>query len=655
MLSMKGAVPSPGNFGYEDVSTRTRMASPRYGREGPATRVGAQDERADSPPRRSSGRERLLDALPIAVGIGFWTFFIARNAFRVDGHVAFSLFDDAMISMRYARNLAEGYGLTWNPGETPVEGYTNPLWTLWMALLHLLPVSPLKISLAVMLSGVALLIANVIAVGKIARRLWPDRGEVARAAMWLTAANYGLAYWTLRGMEVGLVAFCLTAAAWLCLRLRDHSGSTTVWLLAFVFAAAVLTRWDTFAGLVPIGFYALRTTSGRKRASLVLIVGGALALTLAAQILFRLATYGTLVPNTYVLKVESVEPSARLARGLLADVHSTATFLPLIIGLAGLGLSAARARDASVGWLLAGPFLGVLAYSALIGGDAWEFMSHPNRFVCASLPLLAVLAASGLDALVCGGDELAPRRARMLAMVCAVAAWIALVTVLEGSAALQLDVKPPHLALRMAMAGSTMIGLLGFARWQERSSAPTVSRAAMLLGGALFVIASSQGEAYGRWWVHNASHAERDQAMARLGLAVQQATSANASIAVTWAGALSYFSQRRAFDLLGKTDHRVARTATPVADVQFWPGHDKRDFDYSIGELRPDVILGVWRLKGEDEHRIASWGYAPLGNGVFVLRASPRVERDKLAAAVGLMDVMRKDALNAPAAPSAAR
>ena len=51
----------------------------------------------------------------------------------------FSLFDDAMIAMRYARNMAEGHGLVWNNGEY-IEGYTNFLWTLWMAIIHLLPV-----------------------------------------------------------------------------------------------------------------------------------------------------------------------------------------------------------------------------------------------------------------------------------------------------------------------------------------------------------------------------------------------------------------------------------------------------------------------------------------------------------------------------------
>ena len=42
--------------------------------------------------------------------------FIYRTSFVVAGERYFSLFDDAMISMRYARNLAHGYGLVWNPG-----------------------------------------------------------------------------------------------------------------------------------------------------------------------------------------------------------------------------------------------------------------------------------------------------------------------------------------------------------------------------------------------------------------------------------------------------------------------------------------------------------------------------------------------------------
>jgi hypothetical protein len=41
--------------------------------------------------------------------------------------------DDAFISFQYARNLNRGLGLVYNAGER-VEGETNFLWTIWIAL-----------------------------------------------------------------------------------------------------------------------------------------------------------------------------------------------------------------------------------------------------------------------------------------------------------------------------------------------------------------------------------------------------------------------------------------------------------------------------------------------------------------------------------------
>jgi hypothetical protein len=59
--------------------------------------------------------------------------FIFRTSFiAIDGKRYFCLFDDAMISMRYAWNFSHGAGLVWNAGER-VQGYTNLLMTLIMS------------------------------------------------------------------------------------------------------------------------------------------------------------------------------------------------------------------------------------------------------------------------------------------------------------------------------------------------------------------------------------------------------------------------------------------------------------------------------------------------------------------------------------------
>jgi len=65
--------------------------------------------------------------------------------------------DDAFISFRYARNLAEGHGLVWNVGEA-VEGYTNFLWVLLMAAGMRAGIEPEMLSVALgVASGVAVL------------------------------------------------------------------------------------------------------------------------------------------------------------------------------------------------------------------------------------------------------------------------------------------------------------------------------------------------------------------------------------------------------------------------------------------------------------------------------------------------------------------
>src|SRR3954468_18493305 len=83
-----------------------------------------------------------------------------------------------MISMRYAKHLAAGDGLVWNAGVGRVEGYSNFLWTAFMALPHLLPLPASKISLVVMVAGAGILLAHAVVAGRLARELAPDGDRV---------------------------------------------------------------------------------------------------------------------------------------------------------------------------------------------------------------------------------------------------------------------------------------------------------------------------------------------------------------------------------------------------------------------------------------------------------------------------------------------
>jgi hypothetical protein len=61
-------------------------------------------------------------------------------------------------------------------------------------------------------------------------------------------------------------------------------------------------------------------------------------------------------------------------------------------------------------------------------------------------------------------------------------------------------------------------------------------------------------------------------------------------VATFWAGAIPYFSQRHAIDILGKSDPHIAREVQPVLSRDFPPGHGKFDLQYSLRTLQADVL-----------------------------------------------------------------
>ena len=266
----------------------------------------------------------------------FYALFIARSAFTIGGHTHFSLFDDGMISMRYARNLAHGAGLVWNAGQQPVEGYTNFLWTAWLAPLHLTGVSDAKAALLVMLTGAAILVVNLFVVCAIAETIAPGRRGVALVAMAATAAYYPLAYWTLRGMEVGLIALLCSVMVLYALRLEQRFDRATLAKLALVLAAAVLTRDDVVVPCAVVLVYVLIRCRDDRRLSAA-VLGGSLAAAIGAHEAFRVAYYGQALPNTYELKLGGIGLGVRLSRGtdVLASVAVHALLAPIALATPG--------------------------------------------------------------------------------------------------------------------------------------------------------------------------------------------------------------------------------------------------------------------------------------------------------------------------------
>lgn len=192
---------------------------------------------AGVPDRRPSGRYRFLGLIALAIAPAL--FFLAAEAYLFDGDWQFPL-DDSWIHLVFARSLAHGEGLAFNPGE-PVAGTTAPLWTALLGLLALLPGS---IFLWAKGAGIAAHATSVALVELVARRLGLSvrRATVAAA---LVACSDWLVWSSLSGMEVNLFVALLLGGVARHLRERAASrdGTESLPPLSFLlFALAALAR-----------------------------------------------------------------------------------------------------------------------------------------------------------------------------------------------------------------------------------------------------------------------------------------------------------------------------------------------------------------------------------------------------------------------------
>ena len=568
-------------------------------------------------------RGRIPLALALVIQALWGLVFIARSPATIDGTRYFTLFDDAMISMRYARNLAAGHGLVWNAGETPVEGYSNFAWTLFMAALHLVAAEPL-ISLFVSIAGLALLLANIVVVWSIARRLAPGRPRAAALAALMVACFYSLGYWTLRGMEVGLLALAIDAAV-LGVLVLEGGGSAA--LLAAALTLLPLVRADGALPALLVGGYAYATSARRSGRAWIFLALPLAAV--AAHTGFRLWYYGDWMPNTYYLKMTGAPLIARLQRGVLTTALEGAWALwpAAVLAAAARPLAGHRRLPALVA-------AAMTAYAMYVGGDAWEWTGHVNRYLVCAAPLALVLAAIGIDDMTEGarGAPGAARGGKRL-LVAAVALGGALVYTIASLRYFpdrELSVARPFLLAAIYAAA------LGAAwAYASRDRRP---RAFAGLAFAVVVLTASGAKTL-EWIRYDDLHVVDDRYSTELGVRVRQLTTDQARVAVVTAGAIPYFSHRWSVDLLGKNDRYIAHLP---AHLPIYPGHDKWDYRYSVDTWRPDVIVQLWRPSDADVAYVRAAGYVANASGIMVRRDSAAVDRDRLLAATD--DVERRHA-----------
>lgn len=437
--------------------------------------------------------------------------FIAKSSFTVEGERYFCLFDDAMISMRFADNWAQGNGLVWNVGER-VEGYTNFAWVAIMAVCHQLALSPSHTCLLVQIIGIGILWCCLIAVLKLCRSCMLSPVS-ACAAIVMTGTFYNLAFFTILGMETGLLTCLVTFALAASVKaLRQNRGHIVPMLW---FAPAVLVRIDVVTILLFVFvFLWFCHKSGRRNLTFGLLI---VISVLVTHFLWRYHYYGKWFPNTYYLKVTGWPLSERIIAGIRQSKWTVIQFgLPCMLAVMTF------IRTKACHFLLLGCFAIGIAYQIYVGGDAWPL----NRFVIPASLGLFVLAAKGAHNIT--------------------------------SMFMNNKNGVPEAVVQYAIL-ILCVGFINAIHWDHWL---LLSRPQTTDGNRMNV---------------------------RFALAVDKIATRDATVAVSWAGTVPYFSKRRCVDILGKCDSYIANLPAHL-EVSL-AGHNKYDLAYSLNTYKPDIVI----------------------------------------------------------------
>jgi arabinofuranosyltransferase len=445
--------------------------------------------------------------------------------------------------------------------------------------------------LCVQVAGVGFMLVNACIVALIAGYLGSHLSVAHRKLLQVLAftcalSYYPFAYWSLMGMETGLLAVLISASVLLALRYAQ-SGRGGLALSASL-GLAFLTRTDAALYAIPIftyAFYAARARGVRWGALLPMV--GVFALFVVGQEAFRLYYYGELLPNTYTLKVEGAPLYDRLKNG----IGFLTPFISEIVLLLALVVYALLFHTRKETQLLATVFAVPIVYQVWTGGDAWNYW----RILAPAVPLALVLAAGEV---------------------------VAFIAAISGTAVFHSYLsRKPILSTRIRMilpgilAASLVLLVILSVNWRFL---PEATLRADLMDQRL------------------------NEYRVGVALALKKFTTEEATVGTVAAGTVPYYSRRPAVDFLGKSDSYIARLAPDFSGtvaaygMSSLPGHNKYDLAYSIGELKPDYVETL-RYGKQDFSETLGQDYVLVvyrGNGLTLKTSSSEVLWEEIDRAV---------------------
>ncbi|MEE9555199.1 MAG: hypothetical protein V3W18_13000 [candidate division Zixibacteria bacterium] len=290
------------------------------------------------------------------------------------------MLDDALISFRYAENIAAGNGAVFNVGEK-VEGYTTFLWVILLAAGKWIGFDTVIFS---KIMGLIFALGCLVLVGNSHKFIGAIDYKISIAAVLFLGTSGVFLPWGVSGMEVTLFTLLVLSGVLYYLRIGDSGNARGYIFLGFLCGLTALTRPE---GLLIFGLISIDILLAKNKRIYFLYLILAFGALYLPYYIWRYDYYGYLFPNTFYAKVGwSIDQLIRGFRYLIIfAIPSMAILLPLIDPLA-ISLLFKNYSRLYILPLIAGVYT---IYIILVGGDPMP----ASRFFAPIMPIICILSA----------------------------------------------------------------------------------------------------------------------------------------------------------------------------------------------------------------------------------------------------------------------
>jgi arabinofuranosyltransferase len=491
----------------------------------------------------------IMTVLILIIGILFTTIGAIKLSHPISPYV-----DDAYIFLRFAENINDYGAIVWNPGETPVEGYTSFLYLMILTAFNALG---FDISLVSGWIGIIFSLLTLLIAWKISNLILPSRSLIGVVTVALIAFSPSFIYWSTSGMDVPFISFLTVLSSFLYLVYL--SSNISPYLLGLSFTLFALARPEGIGYIAFIlALECIRSLYLYKKInwSVIFKIIVPFLVVYLPYFIWRWQYFGYPLPNTYY---------AKTGAGLQQIVEGVKYWWSSLIGSFGINLvlftvflSFIKIKyQNKINFTIAFLTLFILTSWGMTMLNGGDHFGH-GRFLLPVMPLFLLLVAYGYA-------NLAEKNKRVF--------WLGIISVMLIAGVWSSD---KQYSLIRNKAGDLYYG--------RQQTLPTAN--------------PEKFEVYDQYV----------PAFKIMGQKLSQIDS-DATIAVIPIGAIGYYSKTTVVDMLGIVNPVIAHQPfDPIYTSTWRPGHDKGDGNYVLS-LSPKYIqlydfLTSQPLSEPDDHML---------------------------------------------------